>query len=831
MDKRRRETPRLLNFKAKARARAHTLASMRSTRPPQDSPPFYEIKKLRHLCEKSCRRPSLDFRMRAVYQDAWRGHNRGERRLAGRERGRCMGSAKASANGWSASIEAAIRGLLGNGLNAGSLCSTGLGPRSEAHSFDTESGAAADVITTRREQQSSLETQTTHESGWVSRTAFFRDSSIWDVLREHVVPALFAAADPRVGLRLWVVGCSTGEEAYSLALLLAEHADRSGKPVPHRVFATDVHAERLAAARAGVFSASACGAIPKDLLSRYFESRHDTFVASRALREAITFAPHDVLLDPPFTQLDLVSCRNLLSELPLEAQRRVLSRFRLALRDRGYLLLGTHELGHDAAGEFCAIAAADGLYTTATGEQRARLLDRVDSRSLPSAMRQRGPRPSESLYDAVLTRYAPPGVAVDAHFEILQVFGDVSRLMNVPAGRMTTNLLKMIPHSLSVLINSAGRRALNRREEQYLREVRSPDSESALSLRIVPIGRVGTSAPLRSTALLIFFEQAKPLATLPRAPETTTTAAPSRPWASEEAFQDLTAANANLQAANRDLTALNDELQSTNEELQSVNEELYAVNSEYQEKLVELEELNVDLGSLLRVIDAGVLFLDAQLNIRRFNQSATRLLPLREEDLGRPLHELAIQASYPTFAEDARRVLHSNSRHTATVKGHDGAWWSVGIRPFAGNCNPAGGVIVTTQEVSELKRTIADLTDSRLGHELTDVALGYGHVVWDLVAETVEYSPGACALLGLSRRSGALPMAEAFAHFSADDQQLLENRIQNYQETGKVFDAGLRVLARADGQPTQLRVLLSSLRDPEAHNHRLVACLQRPPAA
>ena len=232
-------------------------------------------------------------------------------------------------------------------------------------------------------------------------------------------------------------------------------------------------------------------------------------------------------------------------------------------------------------------------------------------------------------------------------------------------------------------------------------------------------------------------------------------------------MQDLEASNEELQSTNEELTASNEELQSTNEELQSVNQELYTVNSEYQEKIGELQETNGDLENLLRVVDAGVLFLDERLTIRRFNDSATRVFPLRHEDLGRPLAEIAVQADCPSLVDEALDVLHSGERRLLTALGHDGAWWSIGLRAASDRSGEsAGGVIVTLHEISELKRATSDLARLERAHAIAESISGMGHAVLDLTNEVVRLSESARSLFGASE---ALPtLDEALALFAQE---------------------------------------------------------------
>jgi PAS domain-containing protein len=279
------------------------------------------------------------------------------------------------------------------------------------------------------------------------------------------------------------------------------------------------------------------------------------------------------------------------------------------------------------------------------------------------------------------------------------------------------------------------------------------------------------------------------------------------------AVQDLQASNEELRATNAQLTASNEDLQSTNEELQSVNEELYTVNREYQEKIGELEETNRDLEDVLRVVDAGVLFLDEHLAIRRFNESATRLFPLRHEDLGRPLGEIAIQADCKSLAQDALEVLNSGERKLITALGDDGAWWSIGLRIARGRSSESRrGVIVTLQEVSELKRAVSDLSRVEHAHEIAEAISGVGYAVLDLTSEVLHLSHSARRLFGFG---GSVPaLDEALDLFGLEPgapraQVLLQMRLAR----GLPFTTE-RVVSLQPGLPVRLELRVQVKIDP-----------------
>ncbi len=675
-------------------------------------------------------------------------------------------------------------------------------------------------------------------------TQFFRDVDSWAYLEKNVIPRIVEGAEERGTLRLWVAGCATGEEAYTLAMLVEEQLQRVRRALSVRLFATDARRDSLRFARIGQYPAAAGASIPEALREKYFELKGDALVARRPLRDMITFAPHDVLQDPPFTQLSLITCRNLLIYLTAEAQRRVLGRFRVALREGGYLFLGASETVGEARSQFGTVHSkanvfvAQGVPHNNLGSLQLPIRD--DMLEEASYVRPSPSRATEALLEAAVRHFAPPGVAVDQNLELLQVFGRVSDYIEVPPGRVTTSLLRMMPQALSVMVNSAAKKCLAEGSEVTVPALRleTPGGQKLLTLRVVP----ADETPGLPRALLVFFQEERERretemagpgivegATRQRLQELEDELVVAREGL-QSAVQDQEATNEELQATNEELTASNEELQSTNEELQSVNEELYTVNSEYQQKISELEELNSDLENLLRVIDAGVLFLDHDLLIRRFNQSATRLLPLRQEDVGRPLNEIAVHADYPNLALDAKEVLRSGVPSGRNVLAHDGAWWDIGMRIFTASSSPIGGVIVTMKEVSELKQAIGELSRVAHAHRFAELTSGSGYAIIDLRADTVAYSAGASRLFGLGSEQTTMPLALAMEQFGMEERHGFRRVFEKLKPGRGVPFTAVRRLVRPDDSIEHVRISVQVSADADTDAELMFAYFQPCPA-
>ncbi len=675
-------------------------------------------------------------------------------------------------------------------------------------------------------------------------TQFFRDGEVWHNVEQNVLPVLIEKAEPHDCLRVWSAGCATGEEAYTLAMLVDSQIAAQKKPLTFRLFATDARRDALSFARRGIYPEAACGHIPDRFRNRYFEKDGELLIARRALRDNITFAPHNLLADPPFTRLDLACCRNLLIYLVQEAQRQVLGRLHSSLLEGGFLLLGSSETVSDAAGSLFQMVPGKGpLFRCLPADARpihtpAALRDaQVRASIVASQGSAAKAAPLEPVYEAVLSRYVPPGVAVDAKFDIVQVFGRVPAYVNLPAGRLTVNLLRMVPQPLGVLLNSAGRKALTRHEEVRIPGVSLPDSERQLvDVRVIPT----RALPGVDKGLLVFFESGE------AARNEGTTGSDSVDDATQQrlceledelvvtrenlhaAVQDLEATNEELQATNEEMTASNEELQSTNEELQSVNEELYSVNAEYQQKISELEELYSDLETLLASIDAGVLFLDGDLKIRRYNEATTRLLPVRREDVGRPIREIAFQATYPELEADVRAVLEGDTSNTRELIGHDGSWWMVSIRPFRDQrVDTTGGIIMTFRDISVVRQAGLKARRWAASHEMAAELVGVGHAVVDLDDETVEFSAGAKALLGLPLEAPvSLPQLVAELGEEPESADKLFSRLKSGEA---VPFAMTRTVSLSSSAPVKLRISVRPEREPDTgHRVILFAFVQAP---
>ena len=560
----------------------------------------------------------------------------------------------------------------------------------------------------------------------INVTGFFRDPEAWNILAQKVIAPLVQERAADLTIRVWVPACSTGEEAYTIAMLFAEHADAAKKAFDLKIFATDVTDGVLSSARAGQYPGSIAADLAEERLQRFFEKQDDTYSIRKMLREAIIFAPQNLLQDPPFSRLDLISCRNLLIYLEPEFQQRVLALFHFALREGGHLFLGPAETISGQEDLYQPVSKKWRIYRR-IGPTRHDVVDfplvgTTDlggdaNASRATAVAEPQMRSSELMAQALLDRYAPASALIDARSRVHYLRGPTEDYLRPPSGEPTDQLLAMARDGLRMPLRAAVRKALDENRE-VTTDARVRRSVSLHPVRIV-VAPLKTGQDAARRLLVTFVERA--IATEAAAPAEVG----RRP--SEEQLQaeldtaredlrltieQMEAANEELKASNEEIRSINEELQASNEEmetskeeLQSLNEELNTVNNQLQAKLGELEARTDDLNNLLNGTDVATLFLDRALCIRWFTPAMKALLELLPTDIGRPISHFAQKFSGGDLVEDARRVIErllpSNTEVTDDLR----RWYIRHIVPYRTQNNRIDGVVVTFTEITERKRS------------------------------------------------------------------------------------------------------------------------------
>jgi len=561
-------------------------------------------------------------------------------------------------------------------------------------------------------------------------TGFFRDRPVWRALQAQVLPQLLAGHRDGQALRAWVAGCSTGEEAYTLAMAFREVADALPDHAHStlQIFATDLSRDAIEAARRGIYPAAIAGEVSAERLARFFVPHENGWRVAKRIRETIVFAPHDLVVDPPFTRLDLLSCRNLLIYLTAPLQRRLLPLFHYSLRPGGVLLLGSSETVGRFEHLFEAIDAKQRLYRRRE-TARPPLVPDFPLRTAPSptpgaepppnlepTMAEAPPHPPSLQAAAdrlLLQELAPPAVIVNNRGDIVYVSGHTGKYLEPAAGKANWNLHVMAREGLRGPLSGALLEAAAHPAPLALKALPLQGSAQAVDVSLRPLHDTAGLEGL----LLIVFHDLPPAAPLPRRRRSSNPTQRELEVELQRALEDaqalreeMRASQEELQAANEELQSTNEELQSTNEELtsskeemQSMNEELQAVNAELQSKLDDLALAQSDMRNLLNSTDIATLFLDMDLNVRRFTEKARQIISLRESDIGRPLSDLSTHLDYPNLQDDVRDMLRTMVIAERQVRSVDGKWYAVRVMPYRTQDNMIQGAVITFMDITAAK--------------------------------------------------------------------------------------------------------------------------------
>ncbi len=579
-------------------------------------------------------------------------------------------------------------------------------------------------------------------------TQFFRDPGEFDVL-EGELPRLFKGKGPEDQFRVWVLGCATGEEAYSLAILLREHMATLAQPPQVQIFATDLDARALGLARAGRYSDAIAAHICLDRLERWFTREGDTYCVSKELREMCIFSPQNIVKDAPFSRIDILSCRNLLIYLNADIQSRVIPIFHFSLRPGGVLFLGSAENVTRHSKLFVAVDRGNRVFRRLDTATRVIPDFPLSSRALATIDTARGDAPAPTRLTAnvsrqaeqIAERYAPAYVVIDSRFEVLHFSGRTGRFLEPVAGTATLDVISLVHRDLRIDLRSALYRALSeaRRVEVQRLIMQQDDRATGVNLVVEPIGTGDV------TSLIVLFQDVGEL--------------PSGAAGGEEAggsdhverlenelrltrdrlqatIEELESTNEELKSSNEEYQSINEELQSANEEmetskeeLQSVNEELQTVNGELGHRVTELGRSNSDLKNLLEATQIATLFLDNDLRVRSFTPSTIDIFHLLDTDVGRPLGHVVSRVTYPTLQEDVQRVLKTLVPIDRTVvHPSTGRHFAARVLPYRRVDNYISGAVVTFTDLTAVHEAETAVRESE--ERLHSLVEGLTQLVW-----------------------------------------------------------------------------------------------------
>lgn len=584
--------------------------------------------------------------------------------------------------------------------------------------------------------ESPRELQTLSKELLIGVTRFFRDEEAFAKIANSVVPqAVEAALKRKDAVRLWIAGCSTGEEAYSMAILFEEYIKKNNLNCAIKIFATDVDEDAIAEAGAGVYPLDISQDIAPERLEKYFTFKDDSYVISPSLRQMVIFASHNMIDDPPFSNIDMISCRNVLIYFQHAAQKKVLSSLYFALHKDGFLFLGSSETLGDLQNHFETIDERSKIYSKVSNARipigNTPPLRDVSSLNRPAVAmspvnrllkpaRLGGRDYLESAIDRLIREYAPDCILVNDNLDAVHVYGDVtSYTKGLGAGRVSNCIKDIVVDDLAVAVSTALVRAEKNRDDVYYKDISIQVTDEEPILVDLSVFYVKDSdAPTAPFMYVVQFIRQSYEGEQLKAPKINFDAAEQSRQRIRDlevelvkkqehlqvTVEELETTNEELQSANEELMSANEELQSTNEELQSVNEELYTVNTEYQEKIVELTEVNDDLDSVINATDIGIIFLDEQLAIRKFTPPATRYINLQRSDVGRPFHHISHELDYDDFLTDIANVCTKGEpieRDKNTVQGQA---LLVRIIPYSkSGMVEKEGVLITITNISRQK--------------------------------------------------------------------------------------------------------------------------------
>ena len=557
------------------------------------------------------------------------------------------------------------------------------------------------------------EVNTLHKDFLIGVTRFFRDSEAFEVLAEKVVSKLIQNKRPGSTLRIWVPGCSTGEEAISIAILLVEYMEKLNTYHSIQIFATDIDPAAIDLARLGEYPESIVSDVSEERLERFFVKSEHSYRIKKFIREMIVYAVQNLVQNTPFSKMDLISCRNVLIYMGMKLQRRVLPLFHYSLNEGGYLLLGSSE----------SIGRFDDLFSTI--ETRWKIYQRKDigsrlwagtiprTEEVHAAMSPTHGRQVYKTVDlghlsarAVVDLFSPPHVIVDEKNEILFSHGAVEKYLKFPEGKPSFNILRMAKESLRLKLELALYEAARDGRPVNVESLASGEKEEYQALDII----VNPLTEAKGLSVVAFIEKGAPKKSKKK----------KKASSSEEIDhnvvileRELQATREHLQATVEEVEASNEELKSANEELQSTNEELNTLNSELQKNLDRVSELSNDLGNLLSSTEIATIFLDNRLHIRRFTPFATRVFNLIETDIGRSIGDITSKISGINLLKTADEVLETLHSASREIQGDDGSWFSIRVLPYRTIDNLIDGVVINIIDITEVKRAQALAEDAK----------------------------------------------------------------------------------------------------------------------
>ncbi|MBV8709031.1 MAG: PAS domain-containing protein [Acidobacteriaceae bacterium] len=701
-----------------------------------------------------------------------------------------------------------------------------------------------------------------HEDVLINVTRFFRDPEVFEALKNSVLPEIFQDRSLDQQVRIWVAGCSSGEEVYSIAVCLLEFLTGNALEPPIQIFGTDASEQNIQKARAGIYPESITAEVSAERLRRFFVKTEKGYQVSKRVRDLCIFARQNLCHDPPFSRLDLVSCRNVLIYFGSQLQRQTIPTFHYALRPNGILLLGHSETIREFTDLFALRDRKSKIYWKIGATPSRALLDVAPRASFPaeisvpqqtSSAETRGDLELQRAADRiVLARYGPPGVIVNEQFEIVQSRGHTSPFLEIPQGAVTLQLTRMAREDIAPYVSSALQRAVKEDLPVQMErlQVRDGDQTTEITLEVLPIHSVNA----RSKCYLVLFvpsqgsqagsgraaAQIEPpegdqkdgnllFAQLQQELSSSKLYLQSLLEERDIKNQDLVSANEEIQSANEELQSTNEELETTKEELQSSNEELQTVNDELNTRNTVLTQTSNDLQNLLNSVNMPVLMLSNELRIRHFAPQTQRLMNLLPVDIGRPFSDIRLNLKVDNLEGLFTEVLDTLGAREIEVQDRDNRWYLLRVRPYRTTDNKIEGLVMVLVDIDQLRRSQQELREARdfAASVIENIPLPL--VVVDLDFKIHSTNEAFCALVGSSSQGLERRLLPDLAAALWGTDQPLRSYLENLQkekdlgkgfmfehktpgENSKVFCIRGRVL-----HPDSVQFLLVTFEDMTVH--------------
>ncbi|MDF9799482.1 two-component system CheB/CheR fusion protein [Catalinimonas alkaloidigena] len=557
-------------------------------------------------------------------------------------------------------------------------------------------------------------------------TRFFRDPFAFDIIRDEVIPDLINKKNHDDQLKVWVTACSTGEEAYTLAILIHEHLERLGKKLNVKIFATDMDSRAIEIAAKGVYPISIESDLSRDKLNAHFSKEGKSYIISREIRKMVIFAQHNIIKDPPFGQMDMVSCRNMLIYMRSELQKKVMETFHFSLSVGGYLFLGSSESAGAIKDSLKVINKKWNIFQT-TNKSKSFIFESREISNEPRDV-QKTPnvqpkklsvesKMKEAFHEAIVEELGYAAVFINESYDLLQAFGDYKKFLHLHENQLRMSLLKMVPKEVSVALTLALRKALSKNEKVVSKRIRLGKGKERRTISLIVKPYLSPHLYEQKFLLVLFRDEKTEQiiqdetdsdsydnqVNIDRLSELEEELKETKEDL-QTTVEELETSNEELQSSNEELLSSNEELQSTNEELQSLNEELHTVNAEHQIKIKELVELNDDLNNYFSSSNIGQIFVDRELIIRKYTPEVTKQVNLIDSDVGRPINHLSYNLKYDHFVEDIRSVINTQEVIEKELEVSDNQHYLMRIIPYIRQDKSVDGAVITFVDITRVKQ-------------------------------------------------------------------------------------------------------------------------------